>query len=169
MLDKEVTSLQMDVEWTLPERTASLSRYEPCVLWISTSVARQSSWMVTAAARRPNPTRQAAGPPCAGLGGFAPPRHVRVLCTVRVYDVDEGSEEATLHIPVECPGADEDAINLVTASTSAHRGSIEQCMCGGGDGVAQGEQGLQAALCVKAEEANDQEAYEHGNTLRSTD
>ena len=59
-------------------RAASLSRYAPCVLWTSTSVARQSSWMVTAAARRPNPTRQAAGPPRAGLGGFAPPRHVRV-------------------------------------------------------------------------------------------
>ena len=59
-------------------RAASLSRYAPCVLWTSTSVARQSSWMVTAAARRPNPTRQAAGPTRAGLGGFAPPRHVRV-------------------------------------------------------------------------------------------
>ena len=41
---------------------------------------------------------------------------------------------------------------------SLKAGSIEECMCGGGDGVAQGEQGLQAALCVKAEEANDQEA-----------
>ena len=26
--------------------------------------------------------------------------------------MDEGSEEATLHIGVECPGADEDAINI---------------------------------------------------------
>ena len=94
----------------------------------------------------------------------------RAQCPRRAqHCVDEGNEEPTLHIPVECSGADEDAINLVAASTSAHRGSIEECMCGGGDGVAQGEQGLQAALCVKAEEANDQEACGHGNTLRSTD